>query len=397
MPTDIMQSQGAVKPAASPSQFPFLDLKAQYATIRDEVQKSVLGALDAQQFILGPDVAALESEIAAYVGCPYAIGCASGSDALILALMALDVRAGDEVIAPPFTFFATAGAIARLGARTVFVDIDPKTYNLDPQLLEAAITPRTKAIIPVHLFGLAADMAQIMKIAQAHDLPVIEDAAQAIGAQYQGKSVGNIGTVGCFSFFPSKNLGGGGDGGMITTNSAKLNDRLRMLRVHGSRKKYTHDELGMNSRLDTLQAAILRVKLRHLDNWTAGRQRNATLYRELFAEHGLEQQVQAHPVPADHVHVYNQFTVRVRERDALKSHLQKQGLPTEVYYPHPLHLQAALADLGYKSGAFPVTETACSEVLSLPIYSELSTTQIQTVVGAIAEFYEQQGQLSATV
>jgi dTDP-4-amino-4,6-dideoxygalactose transaminase len=368
-------------------QFPFLDLKAQYATIREEVQKAVVDALDAQQFILGPDVAALESEIAAYVGCKYAIGCASGSDALLLGLMALGVGAGDEVIAPPFTFFATAGAIARLGARTVFVDIDPVTYNLDPKLLEAAITPRTKAIIPVHLFGLSAEMDEIQRIAGAHDLPVIEDAAQAIGAKYQGKAVGNIGTMGCFSFFPSKNLGGGGDGGMITTNSPELNDKLRLLRVHGSRKKYTYEVLGMNSRLDTLQAAILRVKLKYLDKWAAGRQHNADLYRELFAEYRLEHAVTVPSVPADHVHVYNQFTIRVRERDALKAYLQKEGIPTEIYYPYPLHLQAAFADLAYKEGNFPVTESSCVEVVSLPIYPELTPAQIRTVVRTIAEFY----------
>jgi dTDP-4-amino-4,6-dideoxygalactose transaminase len=368
-------------------QFPFLDLKAQYATIREEVQKAVVDALDAQQFILGPDVAALESEIAAYVGCKYAIGCASGSDALLLGLMALGVGAGDEVIAPPFTFFATAGAIARLGARTVFVDIDPVTYNLDPKLLEAAITPRTKAIIPVHLFGLSAEMGEIQRIAGAHNLPVIEDAAQAIGAKYQGKAVGNIGSMGCFSFFPSKNLGGGGDGGMITTNSPELNDKLRLLRVHGSRKKYTYEVLGMNSRLDTLQAAILRVKLKYLDKWAAGRQHNADLYRELFAEYRLEYAVTVPSVPADHVHVYNQFTIRVRERDALKAYLQKEGIPTEIYYPYPLHLQAAFADLAYKEGNFPVTESSCVEVVSLPIYPELTPAQIRTVVRTIAEFY----------
>lgn len=388
MPTESMNAAGTATAVVNVKpQFPFLDLKAQYATIREEVQKAVVDALDAQQFILGPDVAALESEIAAYVGCKYAIGCASGSDALLLGLMALGVGAGDEVIAPPFTFFATAGAIARLGARTVFVDIDPVTYNLDPKLLEAAITHRTKAIIPVHLFGLSAEMGEIQRIAGAHNLPVIEDAAQAIGAKYQGKAVGNIGSMGCFSFFPSKNLGGGGDGGMITTNSPELNDKLRLLRVHGSRKKYTYEVLGMNSRLDTLQAAILRVKLKYLDKWAAGRQHNADLYRELFAEYRLEHAVTAPSVPADHVHVYNQFTIRVRERDALKAYLQKEGIPTEIYYPYPLHLQAAFADLAYKEGNFPVTESSCVEVVSLPIYPELTPAQIRTVVRTIAEFY----------
>jgi dTDP-4-amino-4,6-dideoxygalactose transaminase len=389
MPTETIHPTGAATAVANAKpQFPFLDLKAQYATIREEMQKAVLGALDAQQFILGPDVAAFESEVAAYVGCKYAIGCASGSDALLLALMALGVGAGDEVIAPPFTFFATAGAIARLGARTVFVDVDPTSYNLDPKLLEAAITPRTKAIIPVHLFGLSAELNEIQKIAAAHGLPVIEDAAQAIGSKYHGKAVGNIGEMGCFSFFPSKNLGGGGDGGMITTNSSELNDKLRLLRVHGSRKKYTYEILGMNSRLDTLQAAILRVKLKYLDQWAAARQRNADLYRQLFAEQGLEKVVTTPSVPAEHVHVYNQFTIRVSERDALKAYLLKQGIPTEIYYPYPLHLQGAFANLGHKEGDFPVTERACVEVLSLPIYPELTPAQICTVVSTIAEFYQ---------
>ncbi len=375
-------------PVTVAPQIRFLDLRAQYATIREEIREAVLAALEQQQFILGPEVGSLEAELAAYVGCEYAVGCASGSDALLLALMALGVGAGDEVIAPPFTFFATAGAIARLGARPVFVDIDPETFNLSPQLLEAAITSRTKAIIPVHLFGLCADMAPILEIADRQGLPVVEDAAQAIGARYQGKSAGSMGSMGCFSFFPSKNLGGGGDGGLLTTNSADLNERLRMLRVHGSRQKYKHELLGINSRLDTLQAAILRVKLRHLEGWTRARQENARLYKQLIVEYGLETVVRTPSVPANCTHVYNQFTVQVPRRDALKAHLQRCGIPTEIYYPYPLHLQSALAEFGYGAGMFPVTELACSQVLSLPIFAELSEAQLRAVVQGIAEFFQ---------
>src|SRR6267154_2608100 len=317
----------------------FLDLRSQFAPIRDEVFSVVARVLESQQFIMGSEVAALEGEIAKFVGCEFALGCASGSDALLLALMAYGVGPGDEVVTTPFTFVATAGSIARLGARPVFVDIDPVTYNLDPAKFESAITPRTRAVIPVHLFGLPTEMCSIQENSNRHNLPVIEDAAQAIGAEYKGKQVGSLGSVGCFSFFPSKNLGGAGDGGMVVADDPDLADRLRILRLHGSRKKYQYELLGMNSRLDTLQAAILRVKLRHLPAWTAARQRNAEHYRNLFAEYGLMDSIAPPFVPASCTHVYNQFVIRVQHRDELKAALRKEGIPTEIYYPSPLHLQ----------------------------------------------------------
>jgi dTDP-4-amino-4,6-dideoxygalactose transaminase len=365
---------------------PFLDLKAQFATIRSEILDAVTHTLDSQHFILGPEVEALEKAISVLTGCSHAIGCASGSDALILALLALEIDRADEVITTPFTFVASAGSIARVGAKPVFVDIDPLTFNINPQAIEKAITPRTKAIMPVHLFGLSADMNAIHEIAAAHRLSVIEDAAQAIGARYEGRAVGSLGQLGCFSFFPSKNLGGAGDGGMITTNDAKLADRLRVLRVHGARTKYEYEMLGMNSRLDALQAAILRVKLRHLDRWAVARRNNAQRYRELFREFRLESMITSPVASARLSHVYNQFTIRVKDRDALREHLQDRGIPTEIYYPKPLHLQKAFAYLGHKKGDFPASESACLEVMSLPIYPELTEEQQRSVVAAIADF-----------
>jgi dTDP-4-amino-4,6-dideoxygalactose transaminase len=365
---------------------PFLDLKAQFATIRSEILDAVTHTLDSQHFILGPEVEALEKAISVLTGCSHAIGCASGSDALILALLALEIDRADEVITTPFTFVASAGSIARVGAKPVFVDIDPVTFNINPQAIEKAITPRTKAIMPVHLFGLSADMNAIHEIAAAHRLSVIEDAAQAIGARYEGRAVGSLGQLGCFSFFPSKNLGGAGDGGMITTNDAKLADRLRVLRVHGARTKYEYEMLGMNSRLDALQAAILRVKLRHLDRWAVARRNNAQRYRELFREFRLESMITSPVASARLSHVYNQFTIRVKDRDALREHLQDRGIPTEIYYPKPLHLQKAFAYLGHKKGDFPASESACLEVMSLPIYPELTEEQQRSVVAAIADF-----------
>jgi dTDP-4-amino-4,6-dideoxygalactose transaminase len=367
--------------------FPFLDLKAQFAGIRHEINAAVSKVLESQHFILGPEVGALEEEIKSYVGCQYAFGCASGSDALLLALMALGIGPGDEVIAPPFTFVATIGAIERLRAKTVFADIDPETFNLSPQKVAEVVTPNTKVIIPVHLFGLAADLDPIMEIAAKHKLAVIEDAAQAIGARYQDKPVGSIGTMGCFSFFPSKNLGGAGDGGLVSTNDPTLADRLKTLRLHGSRSKYRYEVLGINSRLDALQAAILRIKLNHLKDWTAGRQRNAERYRELFAEYGVHPCVQPPAVPLGYVHVYNQFTILAKRRDALREHLRQNGIPTEIYYPFPLHLEAAFAGLGHKRGDFPACERACSEALSLPIFPELKDDQLRTIVRSIADFY----------
>jgi dTDP-4-amino-4,6-dideoxygalactose transaminase len=365
--------------------FPFLDLKAQFATIRDEITEAVKRVLQSQHFIMGPEVSALEEEIKPQVGCEYVFGCASGSDALLLALMALGVAPGDEVITVPFTFVATAGAIARLHARPVFIDIDPVTYNLDPAQLEAAITPRTRAIIPVHLFGLPADMDPILAIANHYRVPIIEDAAQAIGARYHGTPVGSIGTFGCFSFYPSKNLGGAGDGGLITTNDRALADKLILLRVHGSKNKYEYPIIGVNSRLDALQAAILRVKLRHLDTWTAGRRKHAERYRTLFAQHGLGTCVGAPSCPSGRTHVYNQFTIRVAQRDEKKAQLQQRGIPTEIYYPHALHLQPAFSFLGYRQGSLPQCEKTSAEVLSLPIYPELSDQQLEAVVTALRE------------
>ena len=371
---------------ALPMQFPFLDLKAQFATIRDEVMAVVNRVMESQQFIMGPEVSALEEEIKSQVGCKHVFGCASGSDALLLALMALGVGPGDEVITVPFTFVATAGSIARLHAKPVFVDIDSATFNMDPAKLEAAITPRTKAIIPVHLFGLSADLDPILEISKRHGIAVIEDAAQAIGAKYKGKPAGSMGTFGCYSFFPSKNLGGAGDGGLITTNDPALAARIKLLREHGSRTRYDYEILGMNSRLDALQAAILRIKLKYLDGWTAGRRRNADRYRQLIQERGLSNYVRVPACPSYATHIYHQFTIRVCQRDQLKTHLAQHGIPSEIYYPHPLHLQPAFANLGYRPGSMPETVAACREVLSLPIYPELGNQQLQMVVKAIAEF-----------
>lgn len=384
VPVSSSATDQVAKPAKA--SLPFLDLKAQFVSIRQEILDAVQRTLESQHFILGPEVEALEKELGVLTGCSHAIGCASGSDALILALLALDIGRTDEVITTPFTFIASAGSIARVGAKPVFVDIDSQTFNIDPQAIKKAITPRTKAIMPVHLFGLAADMNEIEAIATDHRIPVVEDAAQAIGARYEGRAVGSFGLMGCFSFFPSKNLGGAGDGGMITTNDARLADRLRLLRVHGARKKYEYEILGMNSRLDALQAAILRVKLRHLDRWAVARRDNAERYRELFHEFRLESMIMSPTAPAHLAHVYNQFTVRVKDRDALREHLQRRGIPTEIYYPKPLHLQRAFSYLGHKLGDFPASEAASSEVISLPIYPELTEKQQRMVVAAIADF-----------
>jgi dTDP-4-amino-4,6-dideoxygalactose transaminase len=375
-----------LKPAPQSADFPFLDLKAQFASIREEVASAVGRVLESQQLIMGPEVAAFEKEVAEFAHCKFAVGCASGSDALLLALMAYGIGPGDEVITTPFTFVATAGSIARLCARPVFVDIDPATYNLDPQKLEAAITPRTRAILPVHLFGLPAEMDSITAIAGRYALPVIEDAAQSIGAQYRNRSAGSIGHAGCFSFFPSKNLGGAGDGGMIVTSDPQIADRLKLLRQHGSREKYSYEILGMNSRLDALQAAILRVKLKHLSAWTAARQRNAERYQTLFSELGLQEAVGLPLVPEGSVHVYNQYVIRTERRDGLRSALRQHGIPTEIYYPSALHLQPAFADLGYSQGDFPVAEAACAEVLALPIYPELTERQQRLVVECAEAF-----------
>jgi len=373
--------------ASSKPDFPFLDLKAEFEIIRDEVLSAVAKIFASQQFILGPEVEALEADIARLVRCDFAVGCASGTDALLLALMALGIGPGDEVITTPFTFVATAGSIVHLGARPVLVDINPDDFNLDAEQIAKAVTAKTRAILPVHLFGLAADMNPIMQVAQASRLPIIEDAAQAIGARYHGSAVGSIGAAGCFSFFPSKNLGGAGDGGMITTQDPDLADRLRVLRVHGSRKRYEYELLGINSRLDALQAAVLRVKLNHLKEWTGQRQRHAARYRVLFQQSGLEGKVQMPSVPPGREHVYNQFVIRTSRRDELRGFLTQRGIPTEIYYPYPLHLQPAFSFLGCKAGDLPQAETACKQVLALPISPMLTDEQQQRVVETIAAFF----------
>jgi len=366
---------------------PLLDLQTQYRSIKGEVLSVIERVCDEQGFVLGPRVADFEQAMAAYVGSRHAIGCASGSDALLLALMASGVRAGDEVITVPFTFFATAGAISRLGAKPVFVDIRPDTFNIDPAQIEQAVTPRTKAIIPVHLFGQCADMATINEIAKQRKLRVIEDACQAIGAAQQGKRAGALADVGCFSFFPTKNLGGFGDGGLMTTDDQALADALSMLRVHGSRVRYLHEAIGMNSRLDALQAAVLHIKLKYLDQWTEGRRRNAERYQRLFTQAKLLDCVTLPVTAHGNFHVYNQFTIRVPQRDELRSFLKDKGVGSEVYYPLPMHLQNCYRDLGYRKGSFLCSERAAEEVLSLPIFAELTEDQQQYVVSSIGEFY----------
>lgn len=382
--------------ATEPLSVPALDLKAQYQSIRDELDAVVRTVIENQAFILGPEVLGLEAEVARYCEAGHGIGCASGSDALLLPLLAWDIGAGDEVVTTPFSFFATAGAIWRTGARPVFVDIEPNTLNIDPSLIEAAITPRTKAIIPVHLYGQTADMAPINAIAERYGVPVLEDAAQAIGAAEAGRRTGVLGHAAAFSFYPSKNLGGFGDGGMVVTNDAKLATQIARLRVHGMEPKYYHHEVGFNSRLDALQAAVLRVKLRHLDAWTDGRRAAASRYAALLVEHALEERVKPPTEQPGKFHVFNQYVVRVpaAARDALRTHLAARRVGTEIYYPVPLHLQECFASLGHKPGDFPQSEAAAFETLALPMYPELSENAQNHVVRSIAEFFEKWGELS---
>jgi len=367
---------------------PALDLKAQYESIRDEIDRALRNVVESQYFILGPEVSGLEAEVAEYSGAEHGIGCASGSDALLLPLLALEVGPGDEVVTSPYSFFATAGAIWRTGAKPVFVDIEPGSYNIDPAKIEAAITSRTKAIIPVHLYGQTADMAPINAIAERHGLTVLEDAAQAIGARYHERRAGALGHVAAFSFYPSKNLGGFGDAGMVTTNVSELAKRIARLRVHGMEPKYHHHEVGFNSRLDAIQAAVLRVKLRHLDAWTEGRRAVADRYRKLFESEGISEKVVLPTEQANHFHVYNQFVIRVaaEHRDALRADLTARHIGTEIYYPIPLHLQVCFASLGHKPGDFPFAEAAAMETLALPMYPELTEEAQHHVVGSVARF-----------
>ena len=374
---------------------PLLDLKAHHAPIHKEIMAALEQTFQSNAFILGPAVEKLEERIASYCQAKHGIGVTSGTDALLLALMALGVEAGDEVITTPYSFFATGGVVARLGAKPVLVDIDPTTFNIDPSRIEATITPKTKAIIPVHLYGQCADMAPIMELARRYQLGVIEDAAQAIGAEYRdGRRACSMGTVGCLSFFPSKNLGCLGDGGMAVTNDPALAERMKILRVHGSQPKYYHKLIGGNFRLDTIQAAVLNVKLDHLDGWTKQRQENANRYRLLFQQSGLVQKGRVRLPEAvyrdagvKHYHIYNQFVLRVDRRNDLIAHLKAKGIGSEIYYPVPFHLQECFRYLGYKEGDFPESERAANETIAIPIYPELTTAQQAEVVETITSFY----------
>jgi len=367
-----------------------LDLASQYRKLRKEILREVTTVCDSQHYVLGKNVAGLEEEIASYCGTKFAVGVASGTDAILLALMAAGVKAGDKVITTPFTFFATVGSIVRLGAEPVFVDIHPKTYNIDTDRIEEYLKKNrkgVKAIIPVHLYGQCADMAPIQALAKKYRLSVIEDAAQSIGAEYRGKRAGSIGDMGCLSFYPTKNLGCLGDGGMVTTNDSKLYDTLKMLRVHGSRVRYYHDAVGINSRLDELQAAVLRVKLKHLDEWSAGRIKNAGRYDALFAKAGIKEVVPPY-IQKRNLSVFNQYVISAAKRDELRAYLASVGVGSEIYYPLSLHQQKCFKYLGYKKGDLPVSEKAAKQVLALPIYPELREAEQKFVVSSIAEFYK---------
>src|SRR5947209_1046398 len=376
--------------ATTKMEVPLIDLKPQHSALREELRAAVERVFDSQQFILGEDVRLLESEVARYTRTEYAVGCASGSDALLLALLALDIGEGDEVVTTPFTFFATASAIARAGARPVFVDIEPRTYNINPAKVEAAITERTRAIVPVHLYGQCAEMDDILGVAERHKLAVVEDAAQAIGAEDRGRRAGSMGAVGCFSFYPTKNLGAVGEAGMLTTDDPALAERLRRLRVHGGATEYQHEELGFNSRLDTLQAAVLRVKLPHLDAWSQARRERADTYTRLLADAGLGELVTPPFVRHEGRHIFHLYVIRVparASRDALIEHLKQNGVGTKVYYPVPMHLQQCFAYLSYKEGDFPEAERAARETLALPMFPELTDEQQQYVVATVRRFF----------
>jgi len=365
-------------------QVPILDLKAQYASIKEEIREAIDNVCDSQMLCLGPAVTQFEENIAAYCRCTSAIGVSSGSDALLVSLMAMDLQPGDEVITTPFTFFATAGAISRLGGIPVFVDIQEKSFNIDPTKIEAKITEKTKGIIPVHLFGQVAQMEPIQAIAKKHGLWIVEDACQAIGASQNGTKCGNFGELGCFSFYPTKNLGGFGDGGLVTINSKQLAEKVKMLRTHGENPRYYYRCIGGNFRLDGIQGAVLDVKLKYLDQWSEKRRANAALYNKLLADTPV-----ATPfIDDNNVSIYHQYTIRAKQRDNLQKYLAQKQVSSAVFYPHPLHLQDCFASLGYKQGDLHVAEQTCKEVLSLPIYPELSTEQIEYVAGCIKEFYQ---------
>ena len=363
---------------------PFLDLQAQYETIKNEIDLAVSEVIQSGNFIMGPNLKHFEDEMASYLGVKHAIGVANGTDALVLSLDALGIKTGDEVITTPFTFFATAESISRVGAVPVFADIDPKTFNIDPDQVEKKISRKTKTIIPVHIFGQSANMDAMMQMAEKHDLYIIEDACQAIGAQYKGKKAGTIGNTGCFSFFPTKNLGGYGDGGMVVTNDDEVAEKIKLLRVHGSNKKYYHSIVGYNSRLDEIQAAILRVKLKYIDAWNSARREKANLYNKLLKDTPI---ATPYEVPGSY-HVYHLYTILAPERDELQKYLQEKGILTGVYYPLPLHLQEVYKYLGYKKGDLPVAESISEKALSLPLYPEISEEQIEHVVSEIIEFYK---------
>jgi dTDP-4-amino-4,6-dideoxygalactose transaminase len=375
---------------------PLLDLQAQYAPLREDLLAAIARVCDSQRFIMGPEITALEEELAAMLRIPHAVAVSSGTDALLLALMALDIGAGDEVVTTTYSFFATAGAIVRVGARPVLVDIDPATFNIDPAAAAAAITPRTKAILPVHLFGLSADLDPLVAAASRAGVPIVEDAAQAIGASYKSRPLGGIGAFGCFSFFPSKNLGAFGDAGLLTTNDAALAARARLLRTHGMEPKYYHHVVGGNFRMDALQAAVLRVKAPHLAAWTEARRANARRYLALFRDAGVGDRLTLPFEPPERRHIFNQFVIRTPERDALKRHLDEHGIGNEIYYPVPFHLQPCFAGLGHRRGDFPHAERAADTSLALPIYGEMSVEQQATVVSAVAQFVKGRAGVSAS-
>ena len=362
---------------------PILDLKVQYAAIKDEITRAINKVCESQAFALGPAVEEFERNVAAYCNSEHAIGVSSGTDALLVSLMALGIKPGDEVITTPFSFFATAGCIIRVGARPVFVDVDPDSYNIDPALIEEKITEKTRAIVPVHLFGQLARMEAITEIAKRHNLAVIEDAAQAIGASRSGTLAGNFGDCGCFSFYPTKNLGGFGDGGLVTTNSDLLADDIRTLRDHGQKPRYFYKVIGGNFRLDGIQGAVLNVKLKYLDDWNEKRRQNAALYDSLF----VDSPVGTPAIDSGNVSIYHQYTITASGRDKLQKYLADNDIGSAVFYPKPLHLQDCFKELGYKQGDMPVAERLCNEVLSLPVYPELSQEEIEYVAGTVLKFY----------